>query len=155
MIFQIIIGVSALFAVLWVIQVQNKFVRWITVAAAVATAISLMPYAIPSKDGFIAYLLIQAVVIFYVFSPNDYDVKQKVYILIITIIPAIYMCLELTPYRGNNIVGMLCVVSAVAYLNVLLKERELLKDELGLLTIPFAHSVIRLSLVVMNLSAVQ
>ncbi len=152
MIFQIIIGISAVFALLWLVKIQNKVCRWITLAAAVTTGISLIPYPIPSRDGFVAYLIVQAVFLFYVFSPNDYDNKKKIYITTIVLIPATYMCLELTEYRGNILAGFLCIISILAFLNLIFKERRLFIDELGILAIIFTHAIVRLTINIIELS---
>ena len=121
-----------------------------TITAAVTTGISLLPYSIPSKDGFIGYLLVQLVILFYTFSPNDYTNRKRAFITVALLFPGICMALELTAYRGNVIAALACVISIAAFLNVIMKEREVFKDEIGLMAVPFAHSVVRITLAIIG-----
>ncbi|MCG8576310.1 MAG: hypothetical protein MI810_15590 [Flavobacteriales bacterium] len=153
MIFSVIIGLSALFALLWLFKIEEKFVRWITLAAALSTGVTLMPYAIPSHDGFVAYLIIQGVFLLYAFSPNDYTNRKRIHLSIVIFFPTIYMLLTLL--RVNNplliVTGFLCLVSLLAYLQILVKEVKLFKDEIGFLTIIAVHAFLRLIFTVQDL----
>lgn len=119
-----------------------------TIGSAIATGISLIPYPIPAKDGFIAYLVIQAVLLVYAFSPNDYSVRKQILLTAVILFPGISMGLDLTKYSGSIVAELACIVSVATFLFILLKDKETFKDEIGFLSVPFAHSVIRLMIAI-------
>ena len=151
--FKILIGLAAVFALLQLIRIEDKYAKWLTVGMAISISLTLLPFAPLIRDGAISYVLVLFLSILYVFAPTESDstLEKKSLMTLVFVIPMLAMLLELNGMAGVGEIRYVCSISVIAYLYGVLRSPASYKNEIGMLTIPATDAFIRLSAGIIDL----
>jgi len=150
----IIAATTAFLALLSLPKISDKYARWITIALAVTTGLSLVPNAVLSYDGFVGHAIALFISGIYVFFPRDleFSLQKKALILVTIALPLITMTLELYRPPGIPQMGYLCSVSVACFSYILIREPANYKNEMGILIVAAGDSFVRLGIGIIAIS---
>lgn len=139
---------AAVFALVRIFRIEEKYAKWITIALIIAVALTLLPFGPVAYDGFYTYILILFICLIYTFTPvlAEPSDQKRIVLSVIFGIPLIAMVLEMNRLPGVVEMGYATILSLGAYLYAVIKTPKQYQNEIGMMTIPAMDAFIRLSI---------
>lgn len=147
--FKILIGAAAVFALFQLRRVKEKYSRWITIAMVATAIVSILPAGPLSYDGHIAHAVVTFIALVYVFAPraDEPDTTQKTFSAVILGIPLVTMFIELAMVANLLIPAYFaCAVSVGCLVYIVAKDAKRYQNDIGILAVAGAGALARLGL---------
>lgn len=142
MIHNIIIGLSAAFALIQLQKVDNKYARFIIFVLVVAMAISFLPNISLKTFAFILYLTTTMAAIIYILLKKPLSIKARLLMLFICIPVFIRYITALMHWRWESLILFIPIIS---FALLLISNPKGFKNEVAFLTIITVDAMAKLT----------
>lgn len=141
MVYDVLLVVSALFALFHLLKMKDKFAKVITLVLALSAGANLAPSVIIQKDGFYLFALAHLLVFFYVFHNEEFSLKKKVVLFSMGLIQFASIVSMLVPFEFTFFVMISAIITAIVFFYALLTDVQSYKEELGFMVILAAFGI--------------
>lgn len=144
---QLVMALAALFGLVHLFKVKNKWAKGITIAYVISVGLSFVSSTIIKVDAYYLFILLSAATVLYAFSTSDFSQTKKLFISLIAILSTLPNVLLLYGSTSTNtnilsIASLMGIIPVGIYVYILIKKKELYNDEHGFLTILSANAAI-------------
>lgn len=139
---RLIVIFAALFSLIYIFKVKNKFAKIINGVSAVAIGVSLIPIPEISIDGFYILFACHIAAIIYVFSYDEFSNQKKILITVIAVFSILPSVLFFTPFSTEIWIGVLSIIPLIAFGYLLKNDVQSYKNEIGFLVIMVANALV-------------
>lgn len=139
---RIIVVLAALFGLIYIFKVKNRFARIITGAGVISIGISLIPIPAIAIDGFYIFFAFHVGAIIYALSYDEFSNEKKIVLSTVAVFSALPATLYFTPYAAQVWVGLLSIIPIFVFGYGLKNKVQDYKNEIGFLIIMVGNALV-------------